>query len=69
MNTAKLGGWLSGEDHKDRIAVFDAVETAKPGDGTAGRLDQVLISLLFSAVGSFEVLPFIVTGCGDDASV
>lgn len=59
---------LLGEDHKDRIAVFDAIQSTEPGHGAACWLDGELVPGLYFSVGASQVLPFKVVGSRYDAS-
>ena len=67
MDPAQFHSRLFGEDHKDRIAVFDAVQSAELGHGAACRLDGELVPGLYFSVGASQVLPFEVVGSRDDA--
>ena len=69
MDFRELCCWLFSEDYKDRITIFDTVKTTEPGHCAAFGLDRKFVTGLYFAVCTFEVLPFKVIGCRDNASV
>lgn len=69
MQETDLFARFAGQDHKHGQPVLDPVQAAHPGHGSALWSDHELVPGASSAVFSGQVLPFKITGRGDDAAV